>query len=51
MLVGHYAMVAMTLNSLGVEPEASAVAALDGSSRQTADLLDDRLDSWITQSR
>ena len=35
MLVGHYEMLAMTLNSLGVEPERAALAALDGST--TAD--------------
>jgi len=29
MLVGHYEMLAMTLNSLGVEAEPSALAALD----------------------
>ncbi len=39
MLVGHYEMLAMTLNSLGVEPERSALAALDGSARQTAAVL------------
>lgn len=30
MLVGHYEMLAMTLNSLGVEAEPGALAALDG---------------------
>jgi len=42
MLVGHYEMVAMTLNSLGVEPEPEALAALDsldGGARETAERL------------
>jgi len=45
MLVGHYEMLAMTLNSLGVQPEPSAEAALDESTRQTADGLQAALDS------
>ena len=45
MLVGHYEMLAMTLNSLGVEPEPPALTALDGSPRQTADDLQAALDS------
>jgi AhpD family alkylhydroperoxidase len=32
LLVGHYEMLAMTTNSLGVEPEASAVRRLEGRS-------------------
>ena len=38
-LVGHYEMLAMTLNSLGVEPEPSAVRALSGQSAQQSDRL------------
>jgi len=45
MLVGHYEMLAMTLNSLGTEPEPSATAALDESARQTAANLTSRLDA------
>lgn len=40
MLVGHYEMLAMTLNSLGVEPEPSALAALDAAAAGTAERLD-----------
>ena len=36
MLVGHYEMLAMTLNSLGVEPEPAAHAALDAASAEIA---------------
>jgi alkylhydroperoxidase family enzyme len=39
MLVGHYEMLAMTLNSLGVEAEPSALAALDGGAARTAQRL------------
>ena len=38
-LVGHYEMLAMTLNSLGVEPEPSAVRALSGQSASESDRL------------
>jgi alkylhydroperoxidase family enzyme len=42
LLVGHYEMLAMTLNSLGVEPEASALAKLtDGQARAAARLRDE----------
>lgn len=43
MVVGHYEMVAMTLNSLGVQPEPSARAGLDSAARDTADALEARL--------
>jgi alkylhydroperoxidase family enzyme len=39
MLVGHYEMLAMTLNSLGVEAEPSALASLDAGAAQTAEQL------------
>ena len=39
MLVGHYEMLAMTLNSLGVEAEPSALAALDAGAAHTAEEL------------
>ncbi len=39
MLVGHYEMLAMTLNSLGVEPEPGALAALDARAAGTAERL------------
>jgi alkylhydroperoxidase family enzyme len=45
MLVGQYEMLAMTLNSLGVEPERGAVAALGESERQVADSLQASLDA------
>lgn len=38
-VVGHYEMLAMTLNSLGVQPEPSAVRALSSWSAATADQL------------
>jgi alkylhydroperoxidase family enzyme len=38
-LVGHYEMLAMTLNSLGVRPEPSALRALSGRAADRADLL------------
>ena len=38
-LVGHYAMLAMTLNSLGVQPEPSALRVLDGQSAEQSDQL------------
>jgi alkylhydroperoxidase family enzyme len=43
LLVGHYEMVAMTVNSLGVEPEASALRRLAGSAARTGDALRRRL--------
>jgi alkylhydroperoxidase family enzyme len=39
MLVGHYEMLAMTLNSLGVEAEPSAIASLDAGATHTAERL------------
>ena len=45
MLVGHYEMLAMTLNSLGVQPEPSAESALDEGARQTQNSLVTTLDS------
>ncbi len=45
MLVGHYEMLAMTLNSLGVQPEPSAESALDEGARQAEKLLLATLDS------
>jgi alkylhydroperoxidase family enzyme len=42
-LVGHYEMLAMTLNSLGVEPEASALRHLDPATSALADCLAARL--------
>ncbi|HZD71647.1 MAG TPA: carboxymuconolactone decarboxylase family protein [Actinomycetes bacterium] len=39
MLVGHYEMLAMTLNSLGVEAEPSALASLDASAASIAEQL------------
>jgi alkylhydroperoxidase family enzyme len=45
MIVGHYEMLAMTLNSLGVEPEPSSRALLDESTGQTADNLGAALDA------
>ena len=38
-VVGHYEMLAMTLNSLGVRPEPSAARVLDGRAAEVADLL------------
>jgi hypothetical protein len=38
-LVGHYEMLAMTLNSLGVRPEPSALRILDGQAAEVADVL------------
>ena len=38
-LVGHYEMLAMTLNSLGVQPEPSAVRALSGRAAEVAESL------------
>jgi alkylhydroperoxidase family enzyme len=43
MLVGHYEMLAMTLNSLGVEPEPSALARLSGAPAAVAAELRDGL--------
>jgi alkylhydroperoxidase family enzyme len=43
LLVGHYEMVAMTLNSLGVEPEASALRRLKGAAAEACDTLRRRL--------
>lgn len=42
-LVGHYEMLAMTLNSLGVEPEPSTLARLAGGAAEAADQLGARL--------
>ena len=39
LLVGHYEMLAMTLNSLGVQPEPSAVRALGGRAAEVAESL------------
>jgi alkylhydroperoxidase family enzyme len=39
MLVGHYEMLAMTLNGLGVEAEQSALAGLDAPAARTAERL------------
>lgn len=44
MLVGHYEMLAMTLNSLGVEPESGVMAALDAAAAGTAGRLGADLD-------
>lgn len=38
-LVGHYEMLAMTLNSLGVRPEPSAMRILEGRAAEVSDLL------------
>lgn len=38
-LVGHYEMLAMTLNSLGVQPEPAALRAIAGPSARAADAL------------
>jgi alkylhydroperoxidase family enzyme len=38
-VVGHYEMLAMTLNSLGVRPEPSAARILSGRAAEVADLL------------
>ena len=43
MLVGHYEMLAMTLNSLGVEAEPGALAALDPGAARTAERLAEAL--------
>jgi alkylhydroperoxidase family enzyme len=42
-LVGHYEMLAMTLNSLGVEPETSALRQLDPAAATLAARLAERL--------
>jgi hypothetical protein len=47
MLVGHYEMLAMTLNSLGVEAEPSALASLDAGAAGTAG----RLAAALTRAR
>jgi 4-carboxymuconolactone decarboxylase len=39
LLVGHYEMLAMTLNSLGVAPEPTTLARLDGSAAEAAEGL------------
>jgi alkylhydroperoxidase family enzyme len=44
-LVGHYEMLAMTLNSLGVQPEPSAERILSGRAAEVAELLRAGLDS------
>ncbi len=54
MLVGHYEMLAMTLNSLGVEPERTALARLGGATAEAAEQLRERLLSarrGVTSSR
>jgi alkylhydroperoxidase family enzyme len=43
LLVGHYEMLAMTLNSLGVEPEPAALARLSGAPAEVAAHLRDGL--------
>ena len=43
LLVGHYEMLAMTLNSLGVEPERTALARLGGAPAAAAGRLRERL--------
>jgi alkylhydroperoxidase family enzyme len=56
-VVGHYEMLAMSLNSLGVEPEDSAVGKLDAAAESAAGHLAERLrvarrggaDSWINR--
>lgn len=42
-LVGHYAMLASTLNSLGVQPEPAALHAISGRAAEHADTLRTRL--------
>jgi len=42
-LVGHYEMLAMALNSLGVQPEPSAVRTLGGRAADVAEVLRDGL--------
>jgi hypothetical protein len=42
-LVGNYEMLAMTLNSLGVEPESSALAKLDSTAAALAARLAEHL--------
>ncbi|HLM62947.1 MAG TPA: carboxymuconolactone decarboxylase family protein [Acidimicrobiales bacterium] len=42
-VVGHYEMLAMTLNSLGVRPEPSAIARLEGPAARRAGELRDAL--------
>jgi alkylhydroperoxidase family enzyme len=44
MLVGHYEMLAMTLNSLGVEPDRRTLAILDESARRIGEELATALD-------
>jgi alkylhydroperoxidase family enzyme len=44
LLVGHYEMLAMTLNTLGVEPEAAVLARLTGPAAEAADRLRDGQD-------
>jgi hypothetical protein len=43
LLVGHYEMLAVTLNSLGVEPEERALAHLGSAAATVADRLRGRL--------
>jgi alkylhydroperoxidase family enzyme len=43
LLVGHYEMLAMTLNSLGVQPEASALRRLRGAAAEASEALRRRL--------
>jgi hypothetical protein len=42
-VIGHYEMLAMTLNSLGVEPETSALRQLDPTAAALAARLAERL--------
>lgn len=49
-LVGHYEMLAMTLNSFGVEPETSALRQLDPVATVLADRLAERLQRSRTTS-
>lgn len=49
-VVGHYGMLAMTLNSLGVEPEPSALRKLDSATVSLAARLADRLRSGREES-
>ena len=43
LLVGHYEMLAMALNSLGVEPEPTTLARLGGATAEAAERLRERL--------
>jgi hypothetical protein len=43
LLVGHYEMLAMALNSLGVEPERTTLEQLGGATAEVAERLRERL--------